>query len=160
MIYIISGQIEIGKTTALLRWTVGRTDIFGVLTPRKKNDYRYILDVSTKECFPMQTSILSADSISVGRYYFLKEAFIIGNDIVNKALRCINYGFIIIDELGKLELNSEGFHESISRALTKTVKNKELHLILIIRTTLLYQALEKYQIKDYQLIIINDLNKT
>ena len=159
MIYILSDHIETGKTNALLKWSEGRKDTFGILTPRNENNNRYILDVHTKDSFKMQTDLATADTISVGRYYFLKFAFKIGNSILKKALKNKKSGYIIIDELGKLELQSDGFHEAATLAIKTTINNNALHLILIIRTTLLPEIIEKYNVKDYQFITIKDLDK-
>lgn len=159
MIFILSGNIETGKSNALLKWTKGRNDTFGVLTPRNENGIRYLLDVGTKECFEIQTDIETADVILVGRYRFLKAAFKRGNDIIKAALRDNKSGYILIDELGKLELQSKGFHESASLAINATIDNNGLHLILIIRTTLLIQTIKKYNITDYRYIEIEGLNE-
>lgn len=158
MIYILSGNIETGKTTSLLKWTEGRNDVLGILTPGNEDGIRCLLDVNTKEFFEMQTDSETADVI-VGRYRFLKTAFETGNNIIKTALKNNKSGYIIIDELGKLELQSEGFHESASLAITETINNTNLHLILIIRTTLLLKVIEKYDITDYQSIMIEDLNQ-
>ncbi|MEO5788954.1 MAG: nucleoside-triphosphatase [Gelidibacter sp.] len=159
MIYILSDHIETGKTNALLKWSEGRKDTFGILTPRDENNYRYILDVHTTDSFKMQTDLATADTISVGRYHFLKSAFKTGNSILKKALKNNKSRYIIIDELGKLELQSDGFHEATTLAIKTTINSNALNLILIIRTSLLSQIIKKYHITDYQFITIKDLNK-
>lgn len=158
MIYILSDLIETGKTNALLKWSEDRKDTYGILTPRNKNNNRYILDVDTKACFEMQTDLTTADVISVGRYHFLKNAFKTGNDIIKKVLKNNKSGYIIIDELGKLELQSEGFHDAASLAINATLNNNALHLILIIRTSLLLNMIKKYNMTGYQYISKKDLN--
>lgn len=160
MIYILSDKIETGKSSTLLKWTQGRNDIFGILTPRGENNIRYILDLATKECFEMQTDLETADAILVGRYRFLKTAFEKVNGIIKKALKNNKSGYIIIDELGKLELHSRGFHESASLAITTTINSNDLHLILIIRNTLLLEIVKKYNITNYQYIAIEKLNES
>ena len=159
MIYILSGHIETGKSNALLKWSEGRKDTYGILTPRNENAIRYILDVNTKECFEMQTELETTDVILIGRYRFLKTAFNTGNDIIITALKNNKSGYILIDELGKLELLSKGFHKSASLAINATISNSRLHLILIVRTTLLLEIIKKYNISDYQYITIKDLNE-
>ena len=159
MIYILSGNIETGKTTSLLKWTEDRNDVLGILTPGNEDGIRCLLDVNTKEFFEMQTESEIADVITVGRYRFLKTAFDTGNNIIKNAVQNNKSGYIIIDEMGKLELQSEGFHESASLAITETINNTNLHLILIIRTTLLLKMIEKYDITAYQSIVIEDLNQ-
>lgn len=160
MIYLLSGSIGTGKSTALLKWSQGRNDVFGILTPKNKNGIRFILDVNTKECFEMETHSETADVIFVGRYHFLKTAFETGNAIIKRTLKNTKSGYVIIDELGKLELESKGFHESASLAITETINNNHLHLLLIIRSSLLIKMIEKFRISDYQLIAISELNQS
>ena len=76
-------------------------------------------------------------------------AFEKANSIIKSALKNNKSGYIIIDELGKLELESNGLHESVSLAITETENSSDLHLILIIRTTLLEKAVAKYNLSDY-----------
>lgn len=159
MIFILSGNIETGKTSALLKWTQGRSDVFGVLSPRNENGIRYILDINTKECFEMEADLDQTHVVLVGRYQFFKSAFKVGNESIAKAVKNNKSGYIIIDELGKLELVSKGFYESSLLAIAETVNNKNLHLILIIRTSLLQEIIEKFKITVYDNISIADLAK-
>lgn len=159
MIYILSGDIGIGKTTALLTWAEKRKDVFGILTPRNKNKKRYILDLASKQEFEMETNSDKDETILVGRYRFLASAFNRGNNIIKKALSDHTSGYLIIDEMGKLELESAGFHESALLAINETAKNERLHLILIIRTTLLEDMIKKYNITNPQLMAISDVKR-
>ena len=49
MIYILTGAIRTGKTTALLNWINNRNDVDGLLCPDNENGKRYFLKVKTKE---------------------------------------------------------------------------------------------------------------
>lgn len=159
MIYILSGNIKTGKTNALLKWTKDREVTFGFLTPDDEKGIRYMIDAGSKECFEMQSKLEADDVIVIGKYRFLKIAFKRGNDIIKKALKNNKSGYIILDELGKLELQSKGFHESASLAIKATMCNNDLHLILIIRTTLLINIIKKYNVTKHHLITIEDLNE-
>ena len=152
MIYLLSGEIESGKSVALLDWAKARNDVYGVLTPRGDNAERFILDVQTKEVFRMEADPWEEDVIEVGRYVFLKSAFSKANAILEKAIETSAKGYVIVDELGKLELRSEGLDTSARKVIEMTRKNDELHSILIIRTSLLSEILKKYEITNYTLI--------
>ncbi|WP_439151983.1 nucleoside-triphosphatase, partial [Winogradskyella sp.] len=106
MIYIFSDNIETGKSTTLFNWTKGRKDVYGVLTPRNDKGHRYMLNVKTKKITPLQAKSMDMQTIAVGRYHFLKSAFEIANTIITNAAYEEKNGYIIIDELGKLELIS------------------------------------------------------
>lgn len=157
MIYILTGDIKTGKTTALLKWINGRTDVFGVLSPKHKDSKRYFLNIKTQETFEMQTSSENEDSITVGHYHFFKSAFKTANNIINNAFEKQTLGFIIIDELGKLELRSEGLHQSAVLAIQKTKQHAKLHTIFVVRTTLLEAISKRYDIPKSEKLRIAEL---
>jgi len=158
MIYILKGDIETGKSKALLQWIQGRKDVYGVLSPRNDEGERYILNVKSKETFTMQTNEGDDTTISVGRYHFLTSAFKEANSIILNATVKNKSGFVIIDELGKLEMNSEGLHESATITIQKTKHNNDLHAILVVRSSLLDPVMKKYYIASATLITAEDLN--
>lgn len=153
MIFILTGNIETGKSNALMHWIEGRTNVFGVLSPRNKENKRYFLDVSTKETFVMEANPKDEENIiSVGRYHFLKSAFKKANAIITNAVNKNESGFILIDELGKLEMRSEGLYESARLAIEKTMHNTNLHVILVVRKGLLDMIIKKYSIANAKTI--------
>ncbi len=158
MIYILTDNIGIGKTTALLKWINGRTDVFGVLSPRHDDNKRYFLDIKTQEQFKMQTCSDNEDCIVVGPYRFLKSAFKKANSIIKSALEQQTSGFIIVDELGKLELRSEGLHQSAVLTIQKTKHQAKLHTIFVVRTTLLEAILKRYDINKSKYLRIEELS--
>ncbi len=157
MIYILKGDIETGKSKALLQWSEGRSDVYGVLSPRNDKGERFILNVNTKETFPMQANPSDDSIIAVGRYHFFTSAFKKANSIIFQAVTKNKSGFIIIDELGKLEMNSEGLYKSASEVIQKTKHHKDLHLIIVVRTSLLNTIIKKYDIVDSDIITAKDL---
>ena len=158
MIYIISGDIKTGKSTALTEWIKGRSDVYGVLSPRDDKNHRYFLNVKTHEAFTMETASKDDDSIIVGPYHFLKTAFKKANSIIETAARQQTSGFIIIDELGKLELRTEGLHKSAVLAINRTKYEAHLHTILVVRTPLLETILKRYDITNSQRLLLEELS--
>ena len=158
MIYILSGDIETGKSKALFDWIQNRTNVFGILSPNDEFNRRYFLDVATKEKFPMQADADDDDIISVGRYHFFRSAFEKANEILLNTLEVAKSGHIIVDELGKLELRSEGLHDSAKKVLEEVKNNKELHAILVIRTSLLNEIVSKYSLEVDTYFTTSDLN--
>ncbi|MBT8244591.1 MAG: hypothetical protein HKP48_04980 [Winogradskyella sp.] len=157
MIYTLTGEIEIGKSSALLKWANKRTDVFGVISPTNEDNKRYFLDINTRESFKMLATEIDDEIITVGRYRFLKAAFKRVNAIIEKEVTSNDSGFILIDELGKLELRSGGLHKSAELAINKTKHNKGQHLILVVRSELLDAILKKYKIVDSECISANQL---
>lgn len=159
MIYVLSDDIETGKSNALLQWVEGRTDVHGVLSPRNSQMERYFLDVRTQESIAMQAAPEDDHIISVGRYHFLESSFDKANTIIEKATKNIGAGFVLIDELGKLELRSEGLHTSAKKAIDKAMHHKTLNVLLVIRTTLLNAILKKYDIDNPEFITVTQLSE-
>lgn len=150
MIYIVSGKIESGKSSFLYSWIENKSNIGGILCLKDSNYIRHIYDIKSKDVFRIQTNNIDETTISIGRFHFLKSAFEKANIILKKACIHQDTGFIIIDELGKLELKNKGLHPSAKLIIEKTRNNESLHSILVIRTTLFNSVLKHYDITDYK----------
>jgi len=112
MIYILTGAIQTGKTSALIKWSANRNDVFGILTP-VINGKRFFMNARTKKQFQMEANDNEKETISIGQFNFSKVSFEkaikIARDEINKK------GWLVIDEIGPLELRKEGFYNVINR---------------------------------------------
>lgn len=157
MIYILTGAIRTGKTTALLNWVKTRNDVDGLLCPDGENGKRYFLKLKLQDKFPLETDSKANDVISVGDFYFLKVAFETANRYLKTSAEDANK-YLVIDELGKLELKNQGLHHSAETIIPKFKFNKQQHLILVVRDYLLTKIMEHYSLSNYAIINIKDLN--
>lgn len=146
-INILTGPIQTGKTTSLIQWIKNRTDVYGILTPVIEGK-RCFMDAYSKEIFSMEAIPNEENIIKVGKYNFSKPAFDRAIQILQDA-SSQSQRWIIIDEIGMLELNGQGFDESLKKILNKTKNFVEI--ILVIRESLLGPVLLKYGIKRYSL---------
>jgi nucleoside-triphosphatase THEP1 len=144
MIYILSGPIQIGKTTALVKWSAGRSDVFGILTP-VVNGKRFFMDAHAQNQFEMESNDIEQEVVSIGGFKFSREAFERASHIIDHA---INKGWLVIDEIGPLELNKEGFYEILRKAL----ENHTHQLLIVVRESLLPRVTEFFQVKSYDVI--------
>ena len=161
MIYIFTGEINSGKTNSLLKWSKEKPYIFGILTPKNEKRERYFLDLNSGITFKMEANEFDVNTISVGPYLFKKESFDLANQILGNTVKKLNKGFLIIDELGKLELLDSGLYKSIIEGISLANKNEAVNLILVIRHSLLNDAINKFKLA--KAIVINntiDLNRT
>ena len=55
MIYILTGDIRTGKTTALLEWCKNCDDVDGLLCPDNAEGKRYFLEIKSKNEFELET---------------------------------------------------------------------------------------------------------
>ncbi|MEM5563867.1 nucleoside-triphosphatase [Psychroserpens sp. AS72] len=161
MIYILTGDIRTGKTSALLNWIINREDVDGLICPDGKDRKRYFLKVKSKEEFELEVAfennIESDKIINIGPFHFLKSAFKKANDFLISFTSENDNQYLIIDELGKLELNNEGLHFSAETLIPQFLNDEKQHLILVVRTTLLEEVVNHYHIKAYTLLTKEDL---
>jgi molybdopterin-guanine dinucleotide biosynthesis protein A len=158
-IVILSQPIRSGKTTSLMN-VISRSskgDFDGVVCPDVLGKRKLML-IGDSRIVDLETDN-SSEAISVGRFFFNKSAF----DIANSWLVNINNPStnIIVDEVGKLELNNSGFHLGLSALLDKF--NNGLHagnLLLVVRDTLLSQVIDKYSLQNAMVSTVDDFFKS
>ncbi len=139
-----------------MRWKSARKDVYGILTPKSSNCTRYFLDIENDEAFDMEAQENDTGTVEVGRYIFSKSAFIKANAIIVNCLKHQKNGYLIIDELGKLELRQLGFHKAAIQAIHNLSHNQNSHVILVVRTSLLNAIIEHYGIENYT--VMNKIN--
>lgn len=153
-IYIFSRPIHSGKTTELLQWSNVQNNIAGILMPDIDGSRKFF-NLDTKEIFDAEcvdfiTTELSITSI--GKFHFYTDSFKKANSILIHALSQ-NPGWLLIDEVGKLELKGEGFYQSVAVALKiYTDKDKTVNLLITVRDSLLKEVISCFSIKNYKII--------
>jgi nucleoside-triphosphatase THEP1 len=123
---ILTGPIGSGKTTSLLNWAATRNDVYGILTP-VINGKRVFMDAYTKEQFPMEADNKETEIIKVGRFVFSRKEFARAVKVIEQATD--KPGWLIIDEIGPLELKGQGF----CKVLKKALKKRDRQVILVVR---------------------------
>lgn len=159
MIYILTGNIRTGKTTALLDWCKNRNDVDGVLCPDDDKGKRYFLNIKSKDTYPLaaNSDTENHNIISVGPFQFLKSSFQKANDYLLQSNEKSEYSYLVIDELGKLELKNIGLHDSAKSIITQHENSKSHHLILVVRESLLNEIITHYNISEYSVLRKEDL---
>jgi nucleoside-triphosphatase THEP1 len=148
---IVTGKIQSGKTTSLFRFANSKKSIDGILTPII-NGKRRLYHISSKTVKDFEIDQPSEETISVGKYFFLKKSFEWANKkLIDGFSRSPEW--LVIDEIGKLELKGEGFHSATQKILIDKI-NSNTKIILVIRDYLLEEALKHYNIahNDYTLL--------
>ncbi len=138
-IYILTGPIRSGKTSALLRWIAEQKSIGGILTP-DINGYRVFQILPGNLILPMLAN-LEEETMEVGRFRFSKNSF-------QKAIQSIyrsleeKKDWIVIDEIGPLELRGEGFAD----VLHDMIRNKErdYKILLVVREGLVEKVMDYF----------------
>jgi nucleoside-triphosphatase THEP1 len=155
-IFILSAPIQSGKTTALMEfWEGGVTSFDGFITPEIDESRKLIL-LDTDEELPFELADGDeSNSISIGRFKFSKSTF----ELVKKKLKTLDKtaaNLIIVDELGKLEMEGNGFEPELGEFIQNfKLKAKNKLLILVIRNTLLAAAIEKYELEEASVLSLD-----
>jgi len=159
VIYILSCDIRSGKTTALLDWIKNRKDVDGLLCPDGDNGKRYFLKIKSKTKFELEVESESENTITIGPFHFLKSAFKEANDYLLETNKKRDFKYLIIDEIGKLELKNDGLHDAAKILIPQYVMNEYFHLILVVRESLLNDVLKHYDIFKYRILEKRDLEE-
>ncbi|MGJ8590946.1 MAG: nucleoside-triphosphatase [Aquaticitalea sp.] len=160
MIYILTGDIRTGKTTALMNWAKTRADVDGLLCPDGFNGKRYFFKLKNREHFVFEVDAeIEEEHIAIGNFKFLKSSFETANDYLLASSDSSDFKYFVLDELGKLELQNEGLHHSALKIIRLLQSNMKKHLILVVRSALLLKVIKHYHIQIYELVSIEDLSK-
>jgi nucleoside-triphosphatase THEP1 len=141
MILLFTAPIQTGKTTSLINWSAARNDVHGILTPVVEGK-RVFMNAETREQFPMEatdlSTSLSTDIITVGRFAFSKTGFDKAIQIIRDSFN--NKGWLIIDEIGPLELKGLGFFD----VLKDTLSVRREKILLVVREGITEQVIETF----------------
>lgn len=157
-IYIFSRPIHSGKTTALRQWCDQQINLHGVLMP-DINGSRKILDLHSNAVFDIEcTDTVNTKErlTSVGKFHFYTVAFEKANRIITSAIKQ-KPGWLVIDEAGKLELDSEGFYPGIKKAVDfYSDKDISGNLLITVRDSLCADVIKFFRLKDYKIVLSLD----
>jgi nucleoside-triphosphatase THEP1 len=147
-VYILTGEIHSGKTTAINKFIEGKKDVYGILTPDIDGE-RYFVDVHTNEQFKMRASLNETGVLQIGRYNFSKAAFEKASIIIREALKQ-NTAWLVIDEIGPLELKQQGFYDVLKEVLAN--ENSSLKKLLVVRLSLVEEVVSFFQIRECKVV--------
>lgn len=142
-IILFSGPIHSGKTTRLQNFITDK-NCDGIIAPVKEGK-RYIQRIKTDDFKPLETK--SDDSIIIGKYKFSKETFEWAKQQIKESLHS-EVDYIVIDEVGKLEMIDQGYEPMVGIAVDKFKKVNSFDLILVVRESLVDEVIKKYKLKE------------
>ena len=153
-IIIFSQPIHSGKTTQLLHWCNQQKNAAGILMP-DINDKRKILNLETKEVFAVECDDpdnTKEKLVTVGKYHFYAAAFEKANSILLGAVSS-NPEWLVIDEVGKLELEGKGFYPAVKKIIDdQEEKITTTNNILVVRDSLRAEVINFFKINKYIII--------
>jgi nucleoside-triphosphatase THEP1 len=145
-VYLVTGPTQSNKTTLLANWAEGRHDVGGLLSPVIFGK-RHFQNLRTKEWRPMEADINDENVEQVGRYTFSKATFDWANNILIQAASQPDINYLIIDEIGPLELQGKGLTAALDHILYNIPEH--LNLVLVIREKIAESVVLIYELKKY-----------
>lgn len=151
-LYLLTGPIRSGKTTALMNALSDRPNISGLLMP-DLDGTRQLFDIGERKSYPFQSranDFPNEPTITIGRFTFLQSGFERARQILAETLRK-QPEWLIVDELGPLELKGQGFEPHIGRIIHAHQHGQlQSRLLIVVRDYLLADVIRHYQIQRYQ----------
>jgi nucleoside-triphosphatase THEP1 len=160
-VIIITGRVGQGKTTLLEkvieRLKENNIAVGGICSPRiVENNLTIGYDIvdigSNKRAIFLRISDAHGFE-KIGRYRIFPEGLKMGIAALSIE-KNHNNKVVIIDEVGYLELNNQGWSQAISQLLNHT----DCHILLSVRETLTDQVVQKWDIREYTTCNISDCN--
>lgn len=145
--HILTGAVHTGKSSWMLQWAESKPHIRGILSPDRSGK-RMLVNLRDGEEWPLDAEPGETEKITVGRYVFSGRAFMKARNILTDLCRQ-NPQAVIVDEIGKLELQGKGLEPAVSKMI-ECLRDAQTHLILIIREELLESAMDRYNLQGAQ----------
>ncbi len=143
--YILTGKTGIGKTTYLSNWIKDKsTD--GILAPIIKGK-RHLQHISSNQIklLEVDNEIENKKTISVGRYLLDEEIFEWAREKLLQSFKA-NPEYLIIDEIGPLELNNKGIEPAVSQILKSIDNQNKIKFIFVVRENLIDSFLKHFNL--------------
>ena len=141
-IQILQGSIHSGKSTYLMEYCKQHKNTCGILTPTIDGK-RHFLNIETQETKLMEAAENETEVLKIGKYIFSQKAFDWACSCIEEASKK-NCEFLIIDEIGPLELQGKGFAETLKNILY--LDKPEFNLLLVIRDNAVIEVVEYFKI--------------
>ena len=154
-IFILSGSVHSGKTTRLIKWLKDKNNVQGIISPII-NGKRYLVNIQSDEKRKLEIESFSSQEnvIKVGKYIFDKSVFEWACEIILDAIKS-NPDWLIIDEVGPLELQGEGLAKAVNKVFSENVSLLKTNVIMVVRERLLNDFLNHYNLSENDFRFLN-----
>jgi len=157
-IFIITGGIGQGKTTQIQKivdsLTKQNIPVRGIFAPRIMENGETIgyniVDIGTNEQEPFLRNNIDGDLPKIGKYSIFPKGLEKGINALAKSATD-NSILVIIDEIGKLELNNQGWSANVTELV-----NSQAVLLLAVRDSFAEQVIQKWNLKNYSSFTVSD----
>ncbi|MEI2693784.1 MAG: nucleoside-triphosphatase [Saprospiraceae bacterium] len=146
-IYVLTGEIGSGKTTALFNEIKGQINIGGFLSPFR-NQIRQFYFIRNGLYMPMeQLGEHYNTDLVVGKYIFDSKAFNLAK--VQFALDWdSSLDLLVLDEFGPLEFKNQGLLPELNPYLKAAQENTKQNMLIVVRNTLMESFAKLYAVNQ------------
>lgn len=160
-IFIISGSVGKGKTTQLLKIVETlkskNISVGGILSPRiMENNITIgydVVDIMTNNQENFLRKTTEQNQPKIGNYSILSNGLQFGINALSTTKNSKNK-LVVIDEVGRLELENQGWSKNISDLINITNNN----LILSVRDSFTEQVIKKWNLKNCIVFNISEID--
>ena len=129
----------------------------GILSPAVfKDSIRIgydVADIQTGKTIPLCRTDVEKEGTQIGNFIFMHEGLEFGNRVLEKS-NLMNAKFVIVDEVGPLELKEEGWTISLDRLMGERIS----HLLIVVRESLIERVKERWNIQPEAVWNLNSVN--
>lgn len=152
-IRILTGEIKTGKTTRLMYWAASQKNIDGIFQP-VIDEKRFVYHIGSRTLKPLETTE-SEEVTSIGKYNFSNQTFLWSQNILSECA-AKNLEWIIVDEIGPLELQDKGLEPAISKLFSEREKI-QAQILCVVRDSILEKFVEHYGLQnDYEIFELEE----
>ena len=153
---ILTGPVHSDKTTKLMQWAATQKNIDGIFQP-VIDGKRFIYNIGSRTLKILEATetLPSEELIIIGKYKFRKNVFDWAQNIL---LDCLDkkLNWLIIDEIGPLELGGKGLEPAISKIFEQIDKFNG-NILCVVRDTILEKFVEHYKLEEKFQLLKTDL---
>lgn len=154
--FLISGPVHSGKTTRLQSWINMNSyhKIDGILAP-VLGGIRYLLHIKSNEMRKLEVveNDVRSNFTTIGKYTFNNTVFDWANSKLMETFDT-KPEYIIIDEIGPLELQGQGLEPAVSEILIK--RRSELdNIIIVVRSSMMENFFMHYKLNPGDFSLMN-----
>lgn len=151
-VHILSGPVHTSKTTRLMKWAVLKEKTDGIFQPVIE-EKRFIYHLKSRTLKQLETDA-EENVTSIGKYKFSNYTFEWSKNILDKCLS-ENLDWIIVDEIGPLELEGKGLEPAFSKLLSER-ENISANIICVVRDAILDKFIDHYGLSGkYEMFELN-----
>jgi len=145
-VFILTGPVHTGKTTRLMHWASSQKNIDGIFQ-LIIDEKRFIYNIATRTLKMLEVPSYTGDEkvIKIGNYRFSKEVFEWAQNVLLNSLDK-NLEWLIIDEIGPLELEGKGLEPAITKIFRESEKFSG-KILCVVRDPMLEKFVEHYGLK-------------